>query len=386
MSAFIQRHAGLFQLALVVAIVGGAVLLSASLKPDTGFAPPRAQTSTVPVSVIQPTSEAFESVVALNGVVEARTLTSIIPQVSGKVVSVSERFRPGASVGAGEILFVIDPSDYELAVERTLAEIEVARSDLLRLEAEGEAERKIWQGRFPDRDIPDLTARVPQIAAAKARIQSGEAAKAAAELNLERTVVRAPFDARILETQLDVGQVVGGSASVGRMFSIASLEISVPVSADELRRIGRPEGRSATITPQIPTEPTITGTVVRQSASLDKRTRLGTLYLQSDDIAALTLGEFVTVDITGLSTSNAYRVPSAALTSRDQLWVVEGDRLAERRVEILAHDEADIVVSAFDTADGVVAIPPSDVRNGLAVVASVADRRLPAGSGTRAGR
>ena len=368
---FIQRHAGAFQLALVVAIVGGAVLLSASLKPDTSFAPPRAEGDAVPVSIIQPAAESFEPTVALNGVVEARTITSIIPQVSGKVVSVSDNFRPGAGVSAGEILFVIDPADYELAVERTLAEIEVARSDLLRLEAESEAERKIWEGRFPDRPIPDLTARVPQIAAAKARIQSGEAAKAAAELNLERTVVRAPFDARILETQLDVGQVVGGNVSVGRMFSIASLEIAVPVSADELRRIGRPEGRRATITPQLPTEPTIIGTVVRQSASLDEQTRLGTLYLQSNDIAALTLGEFVTVDIAGAATEETYRLPSAVLTSRDQVWVVEGDKLAGRRVDILAHDGTELVISAFDFADGVVTIPPPDARDGLPVSATL---------------
>ncbi|MDJ0749364.1 MAG: efflux RND transporter periplasmic adaptor subunit [Woeseiaceae bacterium] len=367
MTEFIQRHAGAFQLALVVAVVGGAVLLSAALKPDTAFSPPTARGDTVGVSVIRPVTEAYEPVVALNGVVEARTVTSVIPQVSGKVVSVADRFRPGASVSMGEILFVIDPSDYELAVERTLAEIEVARSDLLRLEAEGEAERKIWEGRFPDRPIPDLTARVPQIAAARARIQSGEAAKATAELNLARTVVRAPFDARILETQLDVGQVVGGNASVGRMFSIASLEIAVPVSADDLRRIGSPKGRSAIIIPQIPTEPTIVGAVVRQSASLDERTRLGTLYLQSADIDALTLGEFVTVDIAGLSSEETYRVPSTALTSRDQIWVVEGDRVAGRRVEILAHDESELVVEAFDIADGVVAIPPPDVREGLPV-------------------
>ena len=386
MTEFIQRHAGAFQLALVVAIVGGAVLLSASLRPDAASVPPRVQGDTVSVSLIRPATEPYEPVVALNGVVEARTVTSIIPQVSGKVVSVSDRFRPGASVGMGEILFVIDPSDYKLAVERTLAEIEVARSDLLRLEAEGEAERKIWEGRFPDRPIPDLTARVPQIAAAKARIQSGEAAKAAAELNLKRTVVRAPFDARILETQLDVGQVVGVNASVGRMFSIASLEIAVPVSADELRRIGRPDGRIATITPQIPTEPTIVGRVVRQSASLDERTRLGTLYLQSDEVAALTLGEFVTVDIAGPTSDETYRVPSAALTSRDQVWVVDSDRLVSRRVQILAHEDTELVVSAFDIADGVVAVPPPDVRDGLLVDASLADGNSPLSGSANAAR
>lgn len=384
MTDFIKRHAGAFQLALVVAIVGGAVLLSASLRPDASFSPPSARANTIAVSVIRPAPEAYAPSVALNGVVEARTLTSIIPQVSGKVVSVSDDFRPGASVREGQTLFVIDPSDYRLAVERTLAEIEVARSDLLRLEAEGEAERKIWDARFPDRPIPDLTARVPQIAAAKARIQSGEAAKAAAELNLDRTVVRAPFDARILETRLDVGQVVGGNAAVGRIFSIASLEIAVPVSADELRRIGRPDGLSATITPQIPTEPTITGTVVRQSASLDERTRLGTLYLQSEEMAALTLGEFVTVDINGPSSEETYRVPSAALTSRDQVWVVEGESLAARRVEILAHEDTELVINAFDFADGVVTIPPPDVRDGLPVEISLPDNSMNTAGGTSA--
>ncbi|MDJ0794823.1 MAG: efflux RND transporter periplasmic adaptor subunit [Woeseiaceae bacterium] len=386
MSKLIKQYAGALQLVLVIAIVGGAVLLSSSLKPDGTFVPPRTEGNLVQVSVVQPAAQPFEPTVALNGVVEARTVTSIIPQVSGKVVSVSDRFRPGAGVSAGEILFVIDPADYELAVERTLAEIEVARSDLLRLEAEGAAERKIWQGRFPERPIPDLTARVPQIAAAKARIQSGEAAKAAAELNLERTIVRAPFDARILETQLDVGQVVGGNASVGRMFSIASLEIAVPVSADELRRIGRPEGRSATITPQLPTEPTIVGTVVRQSASLDEQTRLGTLYLQSNEIAALTLGEFVTVDITGPASEETYRLPSAALTSRDQVWVVEDDRLAARRVEILAHNDSELIINAFDFADGVVSIPPSDARDGLPVDIALPDGPKQSGGTANAAR
>jgi len=198
--------------------------------------------------------------------------------------------------------------------------------------------------------------------------------------------VRAPFDARILETQLDVGQVVGGNGSVGRMFSIASLEIAVPVSADELRRIGRPEGRKAIITPQLPTEPTIVGTVVRQSASLDEQTRLGTIYLQSDEIAALTLGEFVTVDITGPATKETYRLPSAALTSRDQVWVVEGDKLAGRRVDILARDDTELVIGAFDFADGVVSIPPPDARDGLPVNATLTNRNVQSGGTASAAR
>ncbi|MBT8081144.1 MAG: efflux RND transporter periplasmic adaptor subunit [Gammaproteobacteria bacterium] len=365
MKKFVHRHAGAFQLLLVTGVVGSALMLSASLRPDTAAARPKAAASPVSVTVVEPAQTSFKPRVELNGVVEARTVTSVVPQVQGRVVDVSPSFRPGAAVSKGAVLFVIDPSDYELAVDRTLADIEMARSELARLEAESTAEREVWKSSYPDRPIPDLIARTPQIAAAKARIHSGEAARAAARLDLERTVVRAPSDARILDTQLGVGQVVSRNVAVGSLFATDSLEISVPVSADELQRIGTIEGRRALIVP--PTGPALEGTVVRKAASVDERTRLGTLYIASEHAAALTLGEFVSIEIDGMPTENAFSLPPAALTSRDQLWVVDNGELAERRVEVLGRESDRLVVSAFDPADGVVAIPPADVRTGLQV-------------------
>ena len=182
---------------------------------------------------------------------------------------------------------------------------------------------------------------------------------------MSRTVVRAPFDARILDTRLDLGQVVGTTAAVGSIFSEASLEIKVPVSADELKRIGDVYDRPARIT--MPTGQHIDGRVVRKAASLDERTRLGTLFVESSDPAALTVGEFVSVEIVGAETDEALRLPYAAMTSRDRLWVVAGEELVERQVEILGREGDELIVRAFDTADGVVAIPPPEVRAGLLV-------------------
>jgi len=343
-------------------------LLSTSLRPDKS-GPSTAGSANDPVVTIEtPVATAFRPLVELNGVVQARTVTRIIPQVSGRVIKVARDFRPGASVAKGTVLFVIDPSDYRLAIEQTLAEIAVARSDLTRLEAEAAAEREIWQGQFPDREIPDLIARVPQIAAAKARIQSGEAARQAAELSLNRTTVRAPFDARILETELDVGQVVSGSAAVGSMFSIDSLEIAVPVSAEQRRLIGPISGQRVSIVNPASDGDTLEGKLVRAAAAVDERTRLGTLFVAADDPGLLTAGEFVTVEIKGQDLPDAYRVPAAALTSRDRLWVVEDGRLAGRTVDVLGREAEMAVVRVFDDASGVVAIPPANARDGLVVI------------------
>jgi RND family efflux transporter MFP subunit len=368
MSRFVKKHAGLLQLIFVVAVVGSALLMSSSLRPDPPTRAPAAARTAVAVSIVQPAATPFQPTVRLNGVVRARTFTSIIPQVSGRVIEVADGFRPGASVSKGDTLFVIDPSDYELDVERTRAEIEVARSDLTRLEAEAVAEREIWAGQFPDRPIPDLIARVPQIAAVKARLHSAEAARRAAELALSRTRVRAPFDARILETRLDVGQVVGINAEVGTMFSIDSLEVALSVSAEQRKLIGPINGQSVTIIAPAAAEPPSKGRLVRAAAALDDRTRLGTLYVVPDDKDWLTVGEFVTVEIEGVNAPDTFRVPAAALTSRDRVWVLEGDRLAARTVDVVGREGDMAVVAIFDFANGVVGIPPADAREGMLAV------------------
>lgn len=380
MSLNFKEHAGLLQLAFVIAVIGGAVLLSLSLAPEQAPRPPAADDRSLPVSVVMPAPLPYRPTLTLNGVVAARTVTNVTPQVSGAVVSVSDAFRPGAEVDAGEVLFVIDPRDYELSVERTLAEIEAARSELALLEAEAAAEIQVWESQSPDRPIPDLIARVPQIAAARARIRSGEAARRAAELDLQRTTVRAQFDARVLDTRLDVGQVVGAAAAVGSLYAIDALEVEVPVSSDDLALLGdvleRPASVRGTDGGEIP------AAVVRRAAFLDAQTRLGTLYVETDDPAGLTVGEFVTVRIKGTQIGDAVAVPSSALTSRDQLWVVDDGRLDQRRIRVLGAGAERTITAAFDAADGVVVIPPPDGRVGLPVEAQHSPERVSADAGS----
>jgi RND family efflux transporter MFP subunit len=220
---------------------------------------------------------------------------------------------------------------------------------------------------FSDRKIPDLVARVPQIAAAKARIQSGQAARSAAQLSLARTVVRAPFDGRVLDTGLDIGQVVGAGVAVGSIFSDDSLEVSVPVSTAELALLGDAVGRRASILREGASSPGLELEVVRQSASLDERTRLRTLYLAADNASDLTLGEFVSVEIRGDAAPDMVEVPAASLTSRSQVWVVDEGMLRPREVQVVSSDDSVAVVREFDAADGIVAFPPANSRNGLPV-------------------
>jgi len=147
--------------------------------------------------------------------------------------------------------------------------------------------------------------------------------------------------------------------------------------------LGNAVGSSAVITRPGSPGTTLTATVVRRAAALDDRTRLGTLFLAADNNEELLLGEFVDVDIRGDAAINTLRIPVAALTSRDQVWVVEGGILRDRKVDVLGNEGDVAVVRNFDYADGVVTIPPADGRNGLPVLAQ-ADSSLTPGGGVSA--
>ena len=77
MTTLFQRYAGALQLVFVIAVVGSAILVSASLKPDTSPVRPSVAADRVPVTVVNPAPAPYTSRVKLNGVVESRTVTSI---------------------------------------------------------------------------------------------------------------------------------------------------------------------------------------------------------------------------------------------------------------------------------------------------------------------
>lgn len=360
---------GLAQLLLVIGVIAGALYLSSSLAPQADKA--EAPISMLPqkpgVRTAFPALVDFQTVVTLSGVVENRTRTDIASQVGGRVVHVSPSFATGAAVRRGELLFMIDQADYRLALETTGAEIAAAKGDLQQLRIAADLSIREWQETYPDREVPPLAAKAPQIAAAEARLVAAEASRKKAELALERTTVRAPFDARILETQLDEGQVVNPNQIVGVVFALASIEIAAAISTAETRMIHPAIGRLARIHRPGLQDEVGRGVIVRTDAQLDARTRLGRLFVAIDGSPELTVGEFVNVSVQGELISGAMELPASALTGRDTVWVVSGERLSKRQVVVLSDISDRLVVAPFDVADGVVVLPPPEPTEGLEV-------------------
>ena len=365
--------AGLFQLVFVIAVIAAALGLSRALKGQVSERAPQIADlrgdAAISVRIADLEISDYAPVIRVNGTVQATAEVAVSPQVSGEVVFVSDNFRAGAEVNKGDRLFEIDRADFVLAVERAESEIAAAQSDLQQLEAEAAIAIQEWQELYPGREVNELAARVPQIEAAKARLASAIANKRTAELSLKRTRVIAPYDARILASSLDAGQIVSPGQSVGRLVAVDSIEIAVPVSSDQLTALQPVIGREAAYGLRGAEGRTLLAQTVRVDASLDARTRLSNLYLKPEDASNLRIGDFVDVAMSADLVERAIKLPASALSGQSDIWVVSDNQLEARTILVLGEDQAtgQVVAAPFDTADGVVALPPLEAETGQPV-------------------
>jgi multidrug efflux system membrane fusion protein len=138
------------------------------------------------------------------------------PRVSGFIDSI--RFKDGQLVTQGDVLFVIDPRPYELAVEQAKADVESARAKLEIATLDVERARPLLQSQaVTTREFE--TRRSTQRNAA-AVVSSLEAVLKQAELNLAWTEVRAPVSGRISDRRIDAGNLVSGGQTGATLLTV----------------------------------------------------------------------------------------------------------------------------------------------------------------------
>ena len=143
------------------------------------------------------------------GTVRPRTRTTLISEVSGTVLEVSDQFIVGGTFKQGDILMRLDPVDYEVALQRAKAQL-ISRNALLELEkARAIQAKKEWEmtGR-PESEAPTLALREPYLAEAEANILQAQAEVKQAQTKLQRATIRAPYAGMVSVKSVDVGQYV----------------------------------------------------------------------------------------------------------------------------------------------------------------------------------
>ncbi|MBN1787543.1 MAG: efflux RND transporter periplasmic adaptor subunit [Sedimentisphaerales bacterium] len=356
-------------LASIILTIIVVFLRSKPEKLDIQELPPLVQTS-----VIEPGN--IEMVVKGFGTVKPKSEVQIVPQVSGKIVSMNPQFRAGGFIKAGEQLFQIEPQDFELAVEQARAKVAEAEVKRDMEKSEATVARREWQQINPGTE-PDsaLVLREPQIRQAQASLDSAKAALAKAQLDLKRTSITLPIDVCITTKNVDLGQFLTAGVSVGSAYGIDAVEIEVPLEDGELAWFDIPDSSVKVKTAFAGTEKVFDGIIKRTTGKVDETSRLVYVVVEVANPAqsaattdTLIPGMFVEVNITGRKVENIFTVNRDWVHNADELWVVNDSVLHIKLADIIrADDEFAYIKQGKDSRLEVVTSSVDAVVNGMKV-------------------
>ncbi|MFC1719932.1 efflux RND transporter periplasmic adaptor subunit [Pseudomonadota bacterium] len=332
-------------------------------------------------------SEQVTITVKTQGEVRPKTEIDLIPQVSGRIVAMSESFSEGAEFTPDSMLMKIDDTEYQLAAIRAEARVAEAQTALEREHATAKLKEDEWRGGRKDQEPTPFALNLTQVAEAEAKLLSAKADLRKARLDLERTEIRVPFYGRVRERYVGIGQFVTAGTKVGRVFSIDVAEVRLPLTDGQLVELNLPLGYEAEdrlSAPLVSFRATLgnrdffwQGQIVRIDAAIDQETRL--IYATAEvtdpyglgaaEGMPLAVGMFVSAEIVGVSEQQAYVMPRLALRNQDTVYVINSEnRLEIRTVKVLSSTEEQVMVtSGVSQGEHVVTSTLPNAADGMAV-------------------
>ena len=334
------KWTGYAQAALIAVVIVIALYLARA--PDRGelsvgvIAPNQA--GNAQVTVLQPSVTVQSLTVELTGNVRTAARITVMSEVEGRIVYVAPEFRNGGTIPANEPLVRIDPSEYELRVQAAEAAVTLAAP------------------------------------AGGAALAAAQAELGLAQLELGRTEISYPFEVQVVNSDIEVGELVGSieyagpPATMGVVYRSDGLEIDAPITTQDLDYLAPAIGRTARIEAD---SATWAAEVMRVSSIVAPRTRLASVFLRFvQDETAVALpppGTFVEIEIDGPAFEDVYTLPDAVLQQRDTVWVVNDGALSLVAPRAIGRTSEGLVVESFDAGQGIVVGTLPGAAEGLAV-------------------
>jgi len=369
------------------------------------------QESALRVETIRAETEDVQTLIVGYGEVRPLDVVSVAPEVSGKIVYIHPRLESGEVVDKGEILFKIDCHDYEALCKQARSRVEqymnaisqleimytneqarlktlnrnreLARVQLERMRQLFEIHGVVAQSHVESAeqafncaaDLAHQLAEAVELYPIQMKDANDSLASARAELqiseaNMERCVVRAPFDARIKNVSIEAGQYVVPGLEVATLANDSVLEIHAPLDSRDAQkwlRFASDGSQGATSWfgglervpckirwTEAPESHAWEGRLHRvvkferetRTLTVAVRIEAGTALPDKQQRLPLVEGMFCSVEIPGKILKNAIQLPAWAVSFEDNVYVAENGRLKTVRVHVARREGERTLVSA----------------------------------------
>jgi len=360
-------------------IVAGGVAVAVVLvktRPQAARVAPQDRAILVEITTVTSKAAPVE-VRAMGTVIPSREMV-LMPEVSGRVVEQHPRFVPGGLVSEGELLVQLDGRDYELQVSQQRAAVANAKFALEVERGQQKVASREWElldelG-VTGKKGGKLALRKPHLKNAKAQLSGARGGLGRAQLAVERTQIKAPFNGLVVREQTEVGQLVGPQFALGTLAGTDSFWVRIALAQERLAMFTLPGpdgagGATCSVTVSREGEPQA-GThrscrVVRLLGDVDPLGRMARVLVEVSDpmalastdeempaVSPLLLGSYVEVTIQGHTLEQVFEIPRKALRNADRVWVMNSQNTLEFREVTLAWRESETVLVKTGLSDG----------------------------------
>lgn len=322
------------------------------------------------VEVVELAKQNISFSIVSQGSVMPRTETSLISEVSGNVIAVSDKFKVGGFFKQGEELLRIDDITYQVAVLKAESQLDSAQAELAQEKARVKQAKDEWllTGKTLEQ-APSLALRTPQLQQAKASVKSAEAGLKEAQIKLERTRIVAPYDAMLKQKNVDIGQYVTTGSAIATTFAVDYAEVRLPIKQHDVDFLNLPK-----INDQSGTGSTVelfyeingkkhswASMLTRYEGVVDMSSRVHYVVAQVNDpygiiehsaANELRIGTFVNANITGRTLDGLVTIPRRSVHGANTIYLVdENNKLNIKNVNVV-RAEVDYVYTRDDIPAG----------------------------------
>lgn len=368
-------------------LVSAGVVLIALMAAIKSEPEPKVVAESAPrrVEIMAVTPTTMRISVTSQGTVSPQISIKLISEVGGKVISVAEDYANGGFFSKENALVTIDDRDYQAVLIQ--AESDVAKAEELYALEKGRAKQaqREWRD-LGDPEANELFLREPQLESSKLAVDAAIASRDRAQLNLERTRISVPFDGRIQEKHVDVGQYVSPGTVIAEVYSTEAVLIRLPLTDKQVAKVALP----LTATSEQMELPDVVissiyggetyqwqARIVRTEAALDPNSRVTYAVAEISDPyenptstfrPPLTIGMYVSAEILGVEMENLVKIPRRVILQEKQVILVDdNNEIRFKTIEMIQNTGDEVVVSGLQKGERVLLTRVPFAVNGLKV-------------------
>lgn len=361
-----ERKYKFLRIILPLLILLAAVAASAGLMQSGPKAKLRPKPRNATLVDVRPvTFAAQQTTISVMGTVIPQLMVALNPRVSGEIIRVSDHLIPGGHFLKEEPLLTIDPSDYQLMVRQLASEVARAQADYQVEQGYQLVAKKEFTllNEEVSTEEQALMLREPQLERSRAALQSAQAKLAQADLDLQRTVVKAPFNAIVMSRNVNLGTRVTPATPLATLVGSDAYWVEASIPASQLKwidtdRVDGTPGSPVRIydTASWGSDSYRKGEVVGLTATVEKQGRMARILISIPDPLALRpehtgaerllLDTYVRVEIDGRPLEQATVIERDLLRDGDKVWIMnDAGKLDIRSVEIAFRNQNEVLVT-----------------------------------------